>query len=170
MVSTPTLYHGARVLREFQLPAMDPQPKFQVEQEVQTESPPVILQRVRPNAIAESLLRTIKAQFMCPVCWDILVVPVTYCPEGHAVCAYCLLQSALHRGFDTCLICRTASSVPGNCPFIYLRQTQDAVGFLMERISQEFQDVSDEELEPQDEELRSYARGAMWDLWKLRNR
>jgi hypothetical protein len=81
-----------------------------------------------------------------------------------------MLQSALHRGFDTCLICRTKSSVPGDCPFIYLRQTQDAVTFLMEGIAREFCDVSAEDEEPGDQELKSYARGHIWNDWKLRSR
>ncbi|KAG2045661.1 hypothetical protein BDR06DRAFT_1000822 [Suillus hirtellus] len=170
MVSTPVLYHGARVLHEFRLPVMDSQPEFRAQREVQTEAPPVMKQDTRPNAIAESFLRSIRENFMCPICWDILATPVTYCPEGHAVCAYCLLQSSLYQGFDTCLICRTKSSVPGHCPFIYLRQTQDTVVSLMEGIAREFRDISAGDGEPQDQELRSYARGHIWENWKLRSR
>ncbi|KAG2048912.1 hypothetical protein BDR06DRAFT_975621 [Suillus hirtellus] len=153
MVSTPVLYHGARVLYEFRLPMLDSQPQFRAHQEVQTESPPSMRQDTRPNAIAESFLQSIQAHYMCPI-----VTPVTYCPEGHAVC------------FDNCLICRTKSSVPGNCPFIYLRQTQDAVVSLMEGIAREFRDVSTGDGEPRDQELRSYACGPIWDNWKLRSR
>ncbi|KAG1771571.1 hypothetical protein EV702DRAFT_1048924 [Suillus placidus] len=157
MVSKPVLYHGARVLHEFQLPVLDSQPEFQTQQEVQTEPPPptpaIKHDRPKHNALAESFLRSIQANFICPI-----VTPVTYCPEGHAVC------------FERCPICRSNSSVPGDCPFIYLRGIQDATESLMEGIAREFREVSDEDKESQDEELRSYARGPTWDHWKVRSR
>ncbi|KAG1868936.1 hypothetical protein DFJ58DRAFT_723344 [Suillus subalutaceus] len=56
MVSTPVLYHGARVLREFQLPILDTQPEFQAQQEVQTESAPAMKWDMEPNALTESFL------------------------------------------------------------------------------------------------------------------
>ncbi|KAG2335540.1 hypothetical protein BDR05DRAFT_425657 [Suillus weaverae] len=174
MVSKPVSYHGARVLHEFQLPVLDSQPEFQTQQEVQTEPPPptpaIKHDGPKHNALAESFLRSIQANFICPICWEVLVAPVTYCPEGHAVCAYCLLQTALRQGFDRCPICRSNSSVPGDCPFIYLRGIQDAAVSLMEGIAREFREVSDEDEESQDEELRSYAHGPIWDHWKVRSR
>lgn len=58
---------GARVLHEFRLPVMDSQPEFRTQREVQTESPLVMKQDTRPNVIAESFLRSIRANFMCPM-------------------------------------------------------------------------------------------------------
>jgi hypothetical protein len=89
---------------------------------------------------------------------------VTYCPEGHAACVYCLLQYALHQDFETCPVCRTTTAVPGDLPFIYLRQTQDVVVSLMEGIAREFRDV------PSEDELRSYACGPIRDNWQVRSR
>ncbi|KAG1853981.1 hypothetical protein F4604DRAFT_1932950 [Suillus subluteus] len=174
MVSTPVTYHGAPVLHEFQLPVLDSQPEFQAQQEVQTEPtlpiPAMKQDMPKHNALAESFLRSIQANFMCPICWDVIVALVTYCPEGHAVCVYCLLQTSLRQGFDRCPICRSNSSVPGNCPFIYLRGTQDAAVSLMEGIAREYRNVSEEDKDSQDEELRSYACGPIWDHWKVRSR
>lgn len=42
--------------------------------------------------------------------------------------------------------------------------------FLMEAIAREFRDISAGDGEPQDQELRSYACGHIWDNWKLRSR
>ncbi|KAG1838463.1 hypothetical protein DFJ58DRAFT_846071 [Suillus subalutaceus] len=152
MVSTPVTYHGAPVLYEFQLPVLDSQPEFQVQQEVQTEPtlPTPAMKQAMPkhNALAESFLRSIQANFICPIAGDIL-------PRGAC---------------GLCPICRSNSSVPGNCPFIYLRGTQDAAVSLMEGIAREFRDVSEEDKDSQDEELRSYARGTIWDHWKVRSR
>ncbi|KAG1880509.1 hypothetical protein C8R48DRAFT_684342 [Suillus tomentosus] len=166
MLSTPELYHGARVVRVFQLPWQDPQPAFQVSQEVQTLPAPAADQGPPgSNSLAASFLKWIQEHFQCPICWDILVAPVTYCSSGHAACVYCTLSSAISLGVTKCVLCRSPNVVPGDCPFIYLRQTQDFIVSLMEGIAQEFQDTPRE-----NPELRSYACGALRDDWKRRNR
>ncbi|KAG1770821.1 hypothetical protein EV702DRAFT_1202295 [Suillus placidus] len=165
MLSTPVLYHGARVVRVFQLPRLDSQPAFQ---EVQT--PPTPAADPGPpgsNSLAASFLKLIQEHFQCPICWDVLVAPVTYCSSGHAACVYCTLSSAisLSLGVTKCVLCRSPNVVPGGCPFIYLRQTQDSVVSLMEGIAREFQDTP-----PENSELRSYACGALRDDWQRRSR
>ncbi|KAG1890708.1 uncharacterized protein F5891DRAFT_986805 [Suillus fuscotomentosus] len=142
----PVVDHEARVVKVFQLPVMDSQPQFWAQQEVQTEppSPPTEQGVHEVNAQAENLLQLIQANFMCPI-----VAPATYCPEGHAACIYCLMQSALHQGFERC---------------------PDAVVSLMDGISREFVDISTEDGESQEDELRSYARGPIRDNWQVRSR
>ncbi|KAG1907896.1 uncharacterized protein F5891DRAFT_997674 [Suillus fuscotomentosus] len=161
MLSTPILYHGARVVRVFQLPRLDSQPAFQVPQEVQTPPAPAADQGPPgSNFLAASFLKLIQEHSQCPI-----VAPVTYCSSGHAACVYCTLSSAISLGVTKCVLCRSPNVVPGGCPFIYLRQTQDFVVSLMEGIAQEFQDTPRE-----NPELRSYACGALRDDWKQRNR
>jgi hypothetical protein len=40
----------------------------------------------------------------------------------------------------------------------------------MEGIAREFCDIPEGDRESEDEELRSYARGPVWDHWKVRSR
>ncbi|KAG2123856.1 hypothetical protein DEU56DRAFT_917263 [Suillus clintonianus] len=147
MVSMPVVNHEALVVKVFRLPVMDSQPQFWAQQEVQTEPPSPPTQQVvhQANAKAENLRKLIEANYMCPICLDVLAAPVTYCAEGHA-------------------------PLRGDHLFIYVRVIQDAVVSLMDGIAREFVDVSAEDGESQEDELRSYASGPMRDNWELRSR
>jgi hypothetical protein len=81
-----------------------------------------------------------------------------------------MLQLSVHQGFDRCPLCRLKSSVLGNRPFIYLMEKQHTVEALMEGIAREFHEDSAEGGEAQYEELRSYARGTVWNDWRIRLR
>ncbi|KAG2126341.1 uncharacterized protein EDB93DRAFT_1109693 [Suillus bovinus] len=68
MLSTPVLYHGARVVRVFQLPRLDSQPAFLDSQEVQT--PPAPAADPGPpvsTSLAASFLNLIQEHFQCPM-------------------------------------------------------------------------------------------------------
>jgi hypothetical protein len=67
-------------------------------------------------------------------------------------------------------VCRSPSSVPGDPPYIYLRVIQDTVVSLMDGIAKEFVDVSAEDGESQEDELRSYACGPIRENWEARSR